>query len=1014
MKSKSCRPWTRGVFPWERGPNSRFTRFLSWLTRAHVSSPERSGDGVSLFPSALPYPEVFHAEGRSMGLRDKERWSKAFLNAWVAWSNYVVLGCPDCGNGKKEPQVELRCQKDVRAFTDGLLGEVKEFMDEAICTDSVSCEGGRGALAEAFRKLSQQCACYGTEGILPGALESAASAAIPVVAERVAVPEVAGSVDPCQHLPPSRKEIMADLSQMRLPEALWREVKPACHRVSKKEEARLIRRLLKSGMVTLLPEDTLPRDSQGNLLTGGFFCVKKNSTEDRLIFDRRPENATMSRLRCAKLPAGACFSRVLLDDHQFLRGSGDDLRNYYYTLALPSNWVKYNSVGRRVPDDIVAEWGGSKGVRYRAALTVLGMGDTNGCDVAQAVHEHILENSGLLQPEHKLTYGNPVPQNNLLEGAYLDDLLVVFKVDCPYKVPRDGSFIPPPAEPEDPDMQHVRCAELAYEASGLERALHKSFRAQTCFKAWGAEVDGIGGSVGASLEVRRQIWTVLVPVIQIGAATKHLLQRVLGYVCFAFQYRRELYALQHHIYKYVDSMEERKVYRLPSFVLDELRSILLHLPFAKWQMRRHFQSTVLATDATPTSGGATRARVGPELSRELWQRCEIRGEAVRLDRSGSAMELEAGKPPKEPSQFASLVAECLDWYSTASYVFKETSHINLQELRALRRELYKLASDKSNHNSVQLCFNDSRVVVGAVSKGRSSSFKLNGLLRTLIPFLVLSNIALGLLWVETSSNPADFPSRFLPLPIPRSPPGWLRAFGVFRSWKPGIEIFAGSARITTACIEAGLEMMQPIDILWGIDVFETWIDQLFETGELGWVWLAPPCCSFSALRNLDRNGPLRPRGKPEGDESIAEVKLCNALWRRALQLAWKAWRFGIPFFLEHPRNSRAWLLRETGQLFGAADVRGYEVHWCGYSDEERLGLPNKKPTRIVTSVRWFSEVVRVCPGDHEHGPALRGSRAKRASAYPWGFCRLFASALKKWHGAPSERRALEVVPQKSA
>ena len=56
------------------------------------------------------------------------------------------------------------------------------------------------------------------KAFLPGALESVASAAIPVVAERVAVPEVAGLVDPCQHLPPSRKEIMADLSKMRLPE----------------------------------------------------------------------------------------------------------------------------------------------------------------------------------------------------------------------------------------------------------------------------------------------------------------------------------------------------------------------------------------------------------------------------------------------------------------------------------------------------------------------------------------------------------------------------------------------------------------------------------------------------------------------------------------------------------------------------------------------------------------------------------------------------------------------------
>lgn len=263
------------MFPWERGPNSKFTRFLSWLTRAHVNSLERSGDGVSLFPSALPYPEASIARGFSMGLKDRDLWSKAFLNGWVAWSSYVVLGCPNCGNGKEEPQVELRCQKDIRTFTDGLLGEVREFMNEAVCTDTVSCEGGRGALDEAFRKLSQQCACYGTEGILAGALESAASAAIPVVAERVAVPEVAGLVDPCQHLPPSRKEIMADLSKIRLPETLWREVKPACHRVSKKEEARLIRRLLKSGMVTLLPEDSLPRDSNGSLLTGFFLCKEK-------------------------------------------------------------------------------------------------------------------------------------------------------------------------------------------------------------------------------------------------------------------------------------------------------------------------------------------------------------------------------------------------------------------------------------------------------------------------------------------------------------------------------------------------------------------------------------------------------------------------------------------------------------------------------------------------------------------------------------------------------------------
>ena len=111
-------------------------------------------------------------------------------------------------------------------------------------------------------------------------------------------------------------------------------------------------------MVTLIPESDLPRRQDGSLLTGGFFCVKKNDVEDRLIFDRRPENATMARLDWAKLPSAACLTRVLLGPHEFLRGSGDDLRNYYYALALPLQWVKYNSVGRPVGPEIVSQWGG--------------------------------------------------------------------------------------------------------------------------------------------------------------------------------------------------------------------------------------------------------------------------------------------------------------------------------------------------------------------------------------------------------------------------------------------------------------------------------------------------------------------------------------------------------------------------------------------------------------------------------------------------------------------------------
>lgn len=109
-------------------------------------------------------------------------------------------------------------------------------------------------------------------------------------------------------------------------------------------------------MVELVEESKLRRTSCGELLTGGFFSVSRSTTEDRLIDDRHPENATMSKLGWAKLPSGACFAKLLSLPNEYLRGSGDDLKTYDYTLALPANWAPYNSVGRRVQKDIEIWW----------------------------------------------------------------------------------------------------------------------------------------------------------------------------------------------------------------------------------------------------------------------------------------------------------------------------------------------------------------------------------------------------------------------------------------------------------------------------------------------------------------------------------------------------------------------------------------------------------------------------------------------------------------------------------
>ena len=75
---------------------------------------------------------------------------------------------------------------------------------------------------------------------------------------------------------------------------------------------------------------------------------------------------------------------------------------------------------------------------------------------------------------------------------------------------------------------------------------------------------------------------------------------------------------------------------------------------------------------------------------------------------------------------------------------------------------------------VVLC--DSRVIVGAWSKGRSSSRQLNGLLRSCLAWSIAGRKLLCLLWVGTHFNPADGPSRGKGVPASvGSPPEWILA-----------------------------------------------------------------------------------------------------------------------------------------------------------------------------------------------------------------------------------------------
>jgi hypothetical protein len=289
-------------------------------------------------------------------------------------------------------------------------------------------------------------------------------------------------------------------------------------------------------------------------MLGVLFCVAKDADRDRLIFDRRPENATMRRLNWAKLPSGACYLRMILKEGEVLRGSGDDLSNFYYHLMLPSEYLRFNGFGRRVSPEVVAKFGGDVTRPHRLCFRVLGMGDTSACDIAQGLHEDLVARFGGVSGRDFLRLDAPPPQSKTWVGVYLDDLLVTQKVRRADLVARARRPKPETGvsagrtKVEYPDSGLVSRICDGYDAAGIPRALKKSFRDELQFRAWGAEIDGDVGRAAAPIKTRRDLWVILAKVLRLSLCSKACLQKILGSLCYCFQYRQECYSLMHHIY----------------------------------------------------------------------------------------------------------------------------------------------------------------------------------------------------------------------------------------------------------------------------------------------------------------------------------------------------------------------------------------------------------------------------------------------------------------------------------
>ena len=130
------------------------------------------------------------------------------------------------------------------------------------------------------------------------------------------------------------------------------------------------------------------------------------------------------------------------------------------------------------------------------------------------------------------------------------------------------------------------------------------------------------------------------------------------------------------------------------------------------------------------------------------------------------------RPGHEDPEWILELCDCLQFKELFRYRFKRPGHINVNESRTYKSLLKAVA--KSEPDSRFLAILDSRVTIGAASKGRSSSPAISTILRGSIAYCVGGNLYPGLLHGPSDKNPADGPSRDRDVPEPcRAFPSWL-------------------------------------------------------------------------------------------------------------------------------------------------------------------------------------------------------------------------------------------------
>ena len=408
----------------------------------------------------------------------------------------------------------------------------------------------------------------------------------------------------------------------------WPPLKRSRVMVSDRDWPEVAVNLVESGICAVIPESEVFK-VHGQPLLNGLFGVEKGEECGGipiylLIMNLVPLNGMCLNLAgdIGGLPHWLGMNPFSLEPSEGLLVSSEDVRCFFYTLALPEAWKPFLAFNRVIPPALQPE-----GCNEPCYLTsrVLPMGFINSVGIAQHVHRVLVQRS-VPRPlrdlaSREIRKDAPLPDTSSAWRVYLDnyDLLEKFPREC--LVEHRGTVAP-----------EVMGLRGAYESVGMPRHEGKSVSREVKAEVQGAIVDGAKGLAypkGGKL-IKYTVMAIL--FCQLSYCSQRQAQVICGGLVYFSTFRRQLLGSLNACWAFIESFNHAGRHHLPIphwVKLEILRCVCL-VPLCRMDFRLDMKEQVTCSDASTTGGGIC-CSTGLSPAGHMVSQGELRPEGNPLD-----------------------------------------------------------------------------------------------------------------------------------------------------------------------------------------------------------------------------------------------------------------------------------------------------------------------------------------------------------------------------------------------